>query len=84
MEFYGPSMAVVKQPMEPVFIEVELEDESPSVELFLENCWVARSPDFNSTPRWNITVDGQVVVNVQWTHQESPNFYLDLLIFPLQ
>ncbi|XP_063009488.1 uncharacterized protein LOC134416674 [Melospiza melodia melodia] len=58
MEFYGPSTAILKQPMEPVFLEVELKDESPSVELYLENCWVASSPDFNSNPRWNITVDG--------------------------
>lgn len=65
MEFYGPSMAILKQPIEPVFLEVELKDESSSVELYLENCWVATSPDFNSTPRWNITVDGQVVLNVQ-------------------
>lgn len=65
MEFYGPSMAILKQPMEPVFLEVELKDESLNVELYLENCWVATSPDFNNTPRWNITVDGQVVLNVQ-------------------
>lgn len=84
MEFYEPSMATLKQPVEPVFLEVELKDESPNVELYLENCWVARSPDFNSTPRWNITVDGQVVLNVQCTHQQSPNFCLDLLVFPLK
>ncbi|KAM7027878.1 zona pellucida sperm-binding protein 2-like isoform 2-T2 [Passerculus sandwichensis] len=81
MEFYGPSTAILKQPMEPVFLEVELKDESPSVELYLENCWVASSPDFNSNPRWNITVDGQVVLTVQLTHQQSPNFYLYLLFF---
>ncbi|NXE93447.1 ZP2 protein, partial [Menura novaehollandiae] len=68
MEFYEPNMAILKRPMEPVFLEVELKDESPSVELYLENCWVTRSPDFNSTPRWNIIVDGQVVLNVQCTH----------------
>ncbi|NXY19238.1 ZP2 protein, partial [Atrichornis clamosus] len=68
MEFYEPNMAILKRPMEPVFLEVELKDESSSVELYLENCWVTRSPDFSSTPRWNITVDGQVVLNVQCTH----------------
>lgn len=65
MEFYGPSMTILKQPMEPVFLEVELKDESPSIELYLENCWVAGSPDFNNSPRWNITVNGQVVLKVQ-------------------
>ncbi|RMC17194.1 hypothetical protein DUI87_05771 [Hirundo rustica rustica] len=64
-EFYGSSMTILKQPTEPVFLEVELKDESPNIELHLENCWVARSPEFNNTPRWNITVDGQVVLNVQ-------------------
>ncbi|NXR99001.1 ZP2 protein, partial [Oxylabes madagascariensis] len=64
MVFYGPGTTILKQPMEPVFLEVELKDESPNVELHLENCWVTGSPDFNNTPRWNITVDGQVVLNV--------------------
>ncbi|NXS66422.1 ZP2 protein, partial [Pandion haliaetus] len=58
MEFYEPNMAILKRPVEPVFIEVELKDESPNTDLCLENCWVTRSLDFNSTPRWNITVDG--------------------------
>ncbi|XP_029893968.1 uncharacterized protein LOC115351421 isoform X3 [Aquila chrysaetos chrysaetos] len=39
-------------------VSKELKDESPDIELYLENCWVTRSLDFNSTPRWNITVDG--------------------------
>ncbi|GAB0185516.1 zona pellucida sperm-binding protein 2-like [Grus japonensis] len=43
-------------------VKVELKDKSPHAKLYLENCWVTRSPDFNSTPRWNITVDGQVVI----------------------
>ncbi|NWH64310.1 ZP2 protein, partial [Geococcyx californianus] len=58
MEFYEPNVAIFKQHMEPVFLEVELKDERPSAELYLENCWVTGSLDFNSTPRWNITVDG--------------------------
>ncbi|NWQ64129.1 ZP2 protein, partial [Neopipo cinnamomea] len=68
MEFYEPSTVILKQSVEPVFLEVELKDESPSVELYLENCWVTRYLDFSSTPRWNITVDGQVVLNDQCTH----------------
>ncbi|NXY41891.1 ZP2 protein, partial [Ceuthmochares aereus] len=62
VEFYEPNMVILKRPMEPVFLEVELKDRSPNAELYLENCWVTGSPDFNSTPRWNITVDGQVVI----------------------
>lgn len=62
MEFYEPNMAILKRLVEPVFLEVELKDESPDAELYLENCWVTGSLDFNSTPRWNITVDGQVVI----------------------
>lgn len=58
MEFYEPNVAILKRPVEPVFLEVELKDESPDAELYLENCWVTGSLDFNSTPRWNITVDG--------------------------
>ncbi|XP_030346740.1 uncharacterized protein LOC115609991 isoform X2 [Strigops habroptila] len=57
MEFYEPNMAILKRPVEPMFLEVELKDKSPDTELYVENCWVTRSPDFNSTPRWNITVD---------------------------
>ncbi|NWX83849.1 ZP2 protein, partial [Nothoprocta pentlandii] len=61
MEFYEPNMAVLRRFLDPVFLEVELKDESPEAELYLDNCWVTGSLDFNSTPRWNITVDGQVV-----------------------
>ncbi|NWU98187.1 ZP2 protein, partial [Upupa epops] len=58
MEFYEHSVAILRQLKEPLFLEVELKDESPVTELYLENCWVTGSPDFNSTPRWNIIVDG--------------------------
>ncbi|KFP44480.1 hypothetical protein N324_12755, partial [Chlamydotis macqueenii] len=57
-EFYEPNVAILKQLLEPVFLEMELKDESLDAELYLENCWVSGSLDFNSTPRWNITVDG--------------------------
>ncbi|NWR72871.1 ZP2 protein, partial [Centropus unirufus] len=65
VEFYEPNSAILKRQMEPVFLEVELKDRSPSVELYLENCWVTGSLAFNSTPRWNITVDGQVFIERQ-------------------
>ncbi|XP_039423832.1 zona pellucida sperm-binding protein 2-like [Corvus cornix cornix] len=71
-EFYEPSIAILKQPVEPVFLEVELKDESPSVELYLENCWVARSPDFNSTPRWNITADGCEISGSEFAAEFCP------------
>uniref|UniRef100_A0A8C3BAA4 ZP domain-containing protein n=1 Tax=Cairina moschata TaxID=8855 RepID=A0A8C3BAA4_CAIMO len=58
MDFYEPDEAILKRPMESVFLEVELKDESPDAELYLDNCWVTGSLDFNSAPRWNITVDG--------------------------
>ncbi|NXH09416.1 ZP2 protein, partial [Bucco capensis] len=58
MEFYKPNMAILKRPVDTVFLEVELKDKSPDAELYLKNCWVTGSLDFNSTPRWNITVDG--------------------------
>ncbi|NXJ81383.1 ZP2 protein, partial [Trogon melanurus] len=58
VEFYEPNVEILKRPGEPVFLEVELKDESPGTELYLEDCWVTGSLDFNSTPRWNITVDG--------------------------
>ncbi|KFP33564.1 Zona pellucida sperm-binding protein 2, partial [Colius striatus] len=58
VEFYEPNMAILKRAAEPVFLEVELKDESPDAELYLENCWVTGSLAFNGTPRWNITVDG--------------------------
>ncbi|XP_009955919.1 PREDICTED: uncharacterized protein LOC104351497, partial [Leptosomus discolor] len=58
VEFYEPNVAILKRPVEPVFLEVELKDESPDAELYLENCWVTRSLDLNGTPRWNITMDG--------------------------
>ncbi|XP_057287862.1 uncharacterized protein LOC130611276 isoform X4 [Pezoporus wallicus] len=62
MEFYEPNMTILKQHVEPVFLEVELKDKSPDTELYLENCWVTGSLDSNSSPRWNITVDGQVAI----------------------
>ncbi|KAM4679753.1 uncharacterized protein AAGF69_001332 isoform 1-T1 [Amazona ochrocephala] len=62
IEFYEPNMAILKQPVEPVFLEVELKDKSPNTELYLENCWVTGSLESNSSPRWNITVDGQVAI----------------------
>ncbi|XP_052666307.1 uncharacterized protein LOC128152246 [Harpia harpyja] len=72
MEFYEPNMAILKRPVEPVFLEVELKDESPDIELYLENCWVTRSLDFNSTPRWNITVDGCEINGSEYVAEFCP------------
>ncbi|XP_032540349.1 uncharacterized protein LOC116785192 isoform X1 [Chiroxiphia lanceolata] len=72
MEFYEPSMAILKQSVEPVFLEVELKDESSNVELYLENCWVTRSLDFSSTPRWNITVDGCEINGSEYAAEFCP------------
>ncbi|NXN07036.1 ZP2 protein, partial [Indicator maculatus] len=57
-EFYESNVAILKRPFEPVFLEMELKDESPDTELYLENCWVTGSLDFSSTQRWNITLNG--------------------------
>ncbi|XP_054036143.1 zona pellucida sperm-binding protein 2-like [Dryobates pubescens] len=58
MEFYESNVAILKRPFEPVFIEMELKDESPDTALYLENCWVTGSLDFSSAQRWNITLNG--------------------------
>ncbi|XP_009696302.1 PREDICTED: uncharacterized protein LOC104159966, partial [Cariama cristata] len=84
-EFYEPNMAILKQPAESVFLEVELKDESPNAELYLENCWVTRSLDFNSTPRWNITVDGCEINGSEYVAEfhpvsVSPRVYVHCLV----
>ncbi|PKU44550.1 zona pellucida sperm-binding protein 2-like [Limosa lapponica baueri] len=72
MEFYESNMAILKRPVEPVFLEVELKDESPDAELYLENCWVTGSLDFNSSPRWNITVDGCEINGSEYVAEFCP------------
>ncbi|NXR09878.1 ZP2 protein, partial [Semnornis frantzii] len=57
-EFYESNVAILKRPLEPVFLELELKDESPDTELHVENCWVTESLDFSSTQRRNITLNG--------------------------
>ncbi|NXG50329.1 ZP2 protein, partial [Psilopogon haemacephalus] len=57
-EFYESNMAILKRPLELVFLELELKDESPDTELHLEHCWVTESLDFSSTQRRNITLNG--------------------------
>ncbi|XP_070588935.1 uncharacterized protein [Erythrolamprus reginae] len=57
-EAYKSHSLVFKSPCEPLFFEVELKDEAPNVELFLENCWMTQSEEINSIPRWNFIVDG--------------------------
>ncbi|KAK2521318.1 hypothetical protein Q9233_011062 [Columba guinea] len=84
VEFYEPNVAILKRPVEPVFLEVELKDESPDAELYLENCWVTGSLDFNSIPRWNITVDGQVVIEQPMHSTAKPWFLPELLICSLK
>ncbi|XP_063155117.1 uncharacterized protein LOC134494083 [Candoia aspera] len=59
-EAYKYHSLVIKRSWEPLFFEVELKDEAPNVELFLENCWMAQSEDINSIPQWNFIVNGQV------------------------
>ncbi|XP_070788811.1 zona pellucida sperm-binding protein 2-like [Pituophis catenifer annectens] len=61
-EAYKSHSLVFKSSWEPLFFEVELKDEAPNVELFLENCWMTQSEEINSIPHWNFIVDGQVTL----------------------
>uniref|UniRef100_A0A8C8RPR1 ZP domain-containing protein n=1 Tax=Pelusios castaneus TaxID=367368 RepID=A0A8C8RPR1_9SAUR len=58
LELYEPNLTIVKPSLEPIFFEVELKDEEPSVDLHLNNCWMTGSSEFNSTSQWIITMDG--------------------------
>ncbi|XP_067274804.1 zona pellucida protein AX 1 [Pseudorasbora parva] len=45
----------------PLFFEVVLlKSTDPQIELVLENCWATLKEDRNSTPRWDLIVDGCV------------------------
>ncbi|XP_062981552.1 uncharacterized protein LOC134398229 [Elgaria multicarinata webbii] len=57
-ETYGPHSIAIKYSWEPLFLEVELKDEAPEVELYLDNCWMAEAEEFSSIPQWNIIADG--------------------------
>ncbi|XP_061478635.1 uncharacterized protein LOC133382945 [Rhineura floridana] len=57
-ELYGPHSAAVRCSREPIFLEVELKDEAPDVELYLDNCWMSGTEEFRSIPQWNIITDG--------------------------
>lgn len=50
---------VVKYLRSPLFFEVVLlQSTDPQIELVLENCWATMKEDRNSTPRWDLIVDG--------------------------
>ncbi|KAM8839479.1 zona pellucida sperm-binding protein 4-like [Synchiropus picturatus] len=50
---------VTKVLREPVYVEVHiLERSDPNVVLNLEQCWATSNPDPQSTPQWNLLVDG--------------------------
>lgn len=50
---------VVQYLRSPLFFEVELlQSTDPQIELVLENCWATLKEDRNSTPRWDLIVDG--------------------------
>ncbi|XP_039205208.1 uncharacterized protein LOC120310638 isoform X1 [Crotalus tigris] len=57
-ETYKSHSLVFKGLWEPLFFEVELKDEAPNVELFLENCWMTQSEEINSMPHWNFIAYG--------------------------
>ncbi|XP_016329737.1 zona pellucida sperm-binding protein 2-like [Sinocyclocheilus anshuiensis] len=52
---------VVQYLRSPLFFEVALlQSTDPQIELVLENCWATLKEDRNSTPRWDLIVDGCV------------------------
>uniref|UniRef100_A0A8C1W2W2 Zona pellucida protein AX 1 n=1 Tax=Cyprinus carpio TaxID=7962 RepID=A0A8C1W2W2_CYPCA len=52
---------VVQYLRSPLFFEVVLlQSTDPQIELVLENCWATMKEDRNSTPRWDLIVDGCV------------------------
>ncbi|KAF4099816.1 zona pellucida protein AX 1 [Onychostoma macrolepis] len=52
---------VVQYLRSPLFFEVALlQSTDPQIELVLENCWATLKEDWNSTPRWDLVVDGCV------------------------
>uniref|UniRef100_A0A6J0SXW4 Uncharacterized protein isoform X1 n=1 Tax=Pogona vitticeps TaxID=103695 RepID=A0A6J0SXW4_9SAUR len=55
---YGTHSVAVTYSWRPVFLEVELKDGSPDVELYLDNCWMTETEGFSSLPRWNLITDG--------------------------
>ncbi|XP_026146126.1 uncharacterized protein LOC113120496 [Carassius auratus] len=52
---------VVQYLRSPLFFEVALlQSTDPQIEIVLENCWTTMKEDRNSTPRWDLIVDGCV------------------------
>ncbi|XP_041951085.1 uncharacterized protein LOC121711502 [Alosa sapidissima] len=50
---------VVEYLRRPLYFEVELMDSTdPELELFVESCWATLTNDRQSTPRWDLIVDG--------------------------
>ncbi|XP_043542821.1 uncharacterized protein LOC122548349 [Chiloscyllium plagiosum] len=43
---------------QPLYFEIELYNQDPNVELFLENCWATPSEELAGQPQWDIIVDG--------------------------
>ncbi|KAI7800167.1 zona pellucida protein AX 1 [Triplophysa rosa] len=61
-EFYlEENYPVVQYLRSPLFFEVALlQSTDPQIELVLENCWATLRDERNSTPRWDLIVDGCV------------------------
>ncbi|XP_016411943.1 uncharacterized protein LOC107743289 isoform X3 [Sinocyclocheilus rhinocerous] len=68
---------VVKYLRSPLFFEVALlQSTDPQIELVLENCWATLKEDRNSTPRWDLIVDGCVNLADRYEtvlHAVAPN-----------
>nr|XP_055041376.1 zona pellucida protein AX 1 [Misgurnus anguillicaudatus] len=61
-QFYAQEdYPVIQYLRRPLFFEVALlQSTDPQIELVLEDCWATLKDDRNSTPRWDLIVDGCV------------------------
>ncbi|NP_988855.1 zona pellucida sperm-binding protein 2 [Xenopus tropicalis] len=60
---------VVKTLLDPIFLEVQvLNRNDPNIDLVLHDCWATMTPNQNSSPQWNVVVNGcQEQMDNLWT-----------------
>ncbi|XP_008116408.1 uncharacterized protein LOC103280166 isoform X2 [Anolis carolinensis] len=57
-ETYGKHSVPSIYLWEPMLLEVQLKDEAPGMELYLDNCWITESEEFNSISQWKFIANG--------------------------